>query len=74
KAKELIQGGERDSEVVYDAMRQIIETAPSAKIDYLHIGDPESLREMERIAGNVVVLEAVRVGATRLIDNCLIER
>ena len=74
KAEELIKGGERESAVVYDAMRQIIETAKDATIDYMHIGDPKSLVEMERIAGNVVVLLAVRIGATRLIDNRLVER
>ena len=60
--------------MIYDAMRAIIESAPSAKIDYMHIGDPTSLREMERVCGNVVVLLAVRIGATRLIDNILIEK
>ena len=73
-AEELIKGGERESAVVYDAMRKIIETAKDATIDYMHIGDPKTLVEMERISGNVVVLLAVRVGATRLIDNRLIER
>lgn len=74
KAEELIKGGERDSEVVYDAMRAIISTAKDAVIDYMHVGDPKTLLEMERVSGNVVVLLAVRVGATRLIDNRIIER
>ncbi|MBQ9813279.1 MAG: pantoate--beta-alanine ligase [Thermoguttaceae bacterium] len=74
KAEELIKGGERDASVVLDAMREIIATAPSAKIDYLHIGDPDTLGAMERIAGSVVILEAVRIGSTRLIDNKLVER
>lgn len=74
KAEELIKGGERESAVVYDAMREIIETAKDATIDYMHIGDPKSLVELERITGDVVVLLAVRVGATRLIDNRLVER
>ncbi|MBQ9874229.1 MAG: pantoate--beta-alanine ligase [Thermoguttaceae bacterium] len=73
-AEELIKAGERESSVVYDKMREIIATAPDAKIDYIRIADPDSLLEMDRIAGNVVILEAVRIGATRLIDNKLIER
>lgn len=74
KAEELIHAGERDASVVLDEMRAIIKTAPSAQIDYLHIGDPDTLLEMERIAGNVVVLVAVRIGTTRLIDNKLVAR
>ena len=74
KAEELVRGGERESSVICDAMRQIIETAKDATIDYIHIGDPKSLVEMERVSGDVVVLLAVRIGTTRLIDNRLIER
>ncbi len=74
KAKELIEGGERESAVVYDAMRAIIETAKDATIDYMHIGDPNSLAPLERITGNVVVLLAVRIGSTRLIDNVVVSR
>ena len=74
KAEELIRGGERDSEAIYAAMREIIATAPSSQIDYLHIGDPDSLQELERVVGNVVVLEAVKIGKTRLIDNRIINR
>ncbi len=74
KAEELIRSGERDAPVVIDAMRAIIATAPSAVVDYAYIGDPESLVELSRIAGDVVVLLAVRVGKTRLIDNRIIRR
>ncbi len=74
EAETLIRGGERDANVIYAAMRAIIERAPSAKIDYMHIGDPKSLLPLERVAGNVVVLLAVRIGATRLIDNRIVER
>ncbi len=73
RAKELMDSGEREVAVIYEEMRKVIATAPSAKIDYLHIGDAATLQEMERVAGDVVVLEAVRIGATRLIDNYLRE-
>ena len=55
-------------------MRAIIETAKDATIDYMHIGDPNSLAPLERITGNVVVLLAVRIGSTRLIDNVVVSR
>ncbi len=73
KAEEAIRSGVRDVATLYDEMRRVIETAPSAKIDYLYVADPETLQEMERVAGNVVILLAVRVGATRLIDNRIVE-
>ncbi|MBR4834242.1 MAG: pantoate--beta-alanine ligase [Thermoguttaceae bacterium] len=73
KAEEAIRSGVRDVATLYDEMRRVIETAPSAKIDYLYVADPDTLQEMERVAGNVVILLAVRVGATRLIDNRIVE-
>lgn len=74
KAEEMIKAGEREVSKIYDEMRKIIATAPSSQIDYLHIGDPTTLLEMERIAGDVVILEAVRIGSTRLIDNRLVKK
>ena len=73
KAEKLIQSGERDAAILYDAMREVIEAQPDAKIDYLRIADPGSLEELERVAGNVVILLAVRIGATRLIDNRIVK-
>lgn len=73
KAEELIRSGVRDVAALYDEMKRVIETAPSAKIDYIYVADPDTLFEMERVAGNVVILLAVRVGATRLIDNRIVE-
>ncbi|MBQ8285581.1 MAG: pantoate--beta-alanine ligase [Thermoguttaceae bacterium] len=73
KAEELIRSGVRDVAALYDEMKRVIETAPSAKIDYIYVADPDTLLEMERGAGNVVILLAVRVGATRLIDNRIVE-
>ena len=73
KAEEAIRSGVRDVAALYDEMKRVIETAPSAKIDYIYVADPDTLLEMERVAGNVVILLAVRVGATRLIDNRIVE-
>ncbi len=73
KAEESIRSGVRDVATLYDEMKRVIETAPNAKIDYIYVADPDTLLEMERVAGNVVILLAVRVGATRLIDNRIVE-
>ncbi|MDO5552700.1 MAG: pantoate--beta-alanine ligase [Planctomycetia bacterium] len=72
-AKELIHKGEREAAVVKAAVEKMILDEGGTAIDYVSISDPDSLQEMTRIAGNVVVLLAVRVGKTRLIDNMVIE-
>ncbi|MBR6480881.1 MAG: pantoate--beta-alanine ligase, partial [Thermoguttaceae bacterium] len=45
---------------------------PSSAIDYISIADPETLEELEHVGGGAVILLAVKIGSTRLIDNVLI--
>lgn len=72
KAENLIHSGERNAQTVREEIRRMIETVSNAQIDYIAIVDPDSLIELENIAGNVVILLAVRIGSTRLIDNWIV--
>jgi len=69
KGRERIQQGEREAAAVRDAMVASIQEQPLARIDYAAIADPVTLREVARIEGPVVLLLAVWIGGTRLIDN-----
>jgi len=68
-AQELWEAGERDAETIRRRMRQIIESAPGAEIDYVSIADPETLTELEKIGGKALVSLAMKIGSVRLIDN-----
>jgi pantoate--beta-alanine ligase len=61
--------GARDAEAFRKRLRELIEDEESARIDYVSVADPETLREVDRIQGPVLVSLAVRIGRTRLIDN-----
>jgi pantoate--beta-alanine ligase len=61
-----------DAELVKAKMRDIIDSASSARIDYIEIVDPESLESMEKIDCRAVAVLAVYIGATRLIDNMIL--
>ena len=51
-------------------MRASLATEPSATVDYVSAADPETLRELDKVGASGVLLSlAVRIGATRLIDN-----
>jgi pantoate--beta-alanine ligase len=52
-------------------MRALIETVPSSQIDYISIADPITLEEIRHVDGAAVILLAVKIGSTRLIDNAL---
>ena len=68
-AQEMWARGARDAEAFRARMRELIEEEELAKIDYVSVADPETLRELERIQGPALVSLAVRIGRTRLIDN-----
>ncbi len=69
QAEALFAAGERDAERVRAAMGELIAQEPLAQVDYVSVADPDSLRELERIEGSALASLAVRIGATRLIDN-----
>jgi len=68
-AKRLIKQGERDSKIILRKMSQLIKKAKSARIDYLSINDARTLQPLRIIKGEVLILVAVFIGNTRLIDN-----
>ncbi len=72
-AKRMIVTEEIRDATVKKAMQEIIATATDAEIDYIALADPRTLRELDTVdRDEIVVLLAVRFGTTRLIDNILI--
>lgn len=72
EAKALVAAGESKSEKIIEKMKKIVARAPSAKIDYIVVADPENLEDIETFKGRALVALAVWIGKTRLIDNMLI--
>jgi pantoate--beta-alanine ligase len=68
-----ISRGERDALRLTAAMREALRTEPLAELDYAELVDAETLEPVTRLRGVCLALLAVRIGATRLIDNLLIE-
>ena len=71
-ARERFEAGERDAEILREAMRRTIAAEPQMRIDYVSIADPLSLRELAAVEGQALASMAVRLGATRLIDNLIL--
>jgi pantoate--beta-alanine ligase len=72
-ARRAIERGERDALRLTAAMREIIRDEPAAQIDYVELVDAETLEPVTRLRRICLALVAARFGATRLIDNLLIE-
>jgi pantoate--beta-alanine ligase len=68
-AQQMVRDGVREVGEILAALRLMIEEQNDARIDYLEICHQLTLREQDRIDGDSVLLMAVFVGKTRLIDN-----
>jgi len=72
-ARRAIEHGERDALRLTASMREIIRGEPLAQTDYVELVDAETLEPVTRLRRTCLALLAARFGATRLIDNLLIE-
>jgi pantoate--beta-alanine ligase len=73
-AEHLALTGVKEPEKLVNKMRAVLAEEKAITIDYVEIADPESLEPLSTIGNNLVILAAVRLGRTRLIDNILISR
>jgi pantoate--beta-alanine ligase len=71
-AQELVRSGVREPEKVKQKMRAVIAQEKGVEIDYVEVADPDDLAPLETINDRMVLLVAVRIGSTRLIDNLLV--
>lgn len=72
EAERLVAAGEREIESIRSAMASVIAQMPSARVDYIDLVDDESLQRVRTIERSVLAALAVRIGATRLIDNTVL--
>lgn len=72
-AKELIDAGEKDADVVVAKMKENIETEPVAKIDYVKAVNGLTMQQQKEIKAPMLIAMAVYIGKTRLIDNMILD-
>jgi pantoate--beta-alanine ligase len=68
-AQKLYDAGERKAAVIMGKVENNIKRADSTNIDYIKICDTATLDDVDEIKSQAVIALAVKVGATRLIDN-----
>ena len=68
-----IEEGERKAKTIMKEMKEIIETEPLARIDYICTTDLNELRELKTLKGRCLIAVAAYIGTTRLIDNIIVE-
>ena len=71
-AVEMFRGSERDAGVIQKAIESLILSHPHTEIGYVTLCNPVTLKDIETITDEALLALAVRVGTTRLIDNCVL--
>lgn len=71
-AKDAVKNGETDSEKIKTVISQMIHLNAAAKIDYISIAELDTLNEVKKVRGSVLISLAVYFDDVRLIDNILL--
>lgn len=73
EAKEFIDRGEKNAEVIKTHILNVIRQEPLAQIDYVEIVNAAALENVTTLEGDILIALAVRFGKARLIDNIRLE-
>ena len=71
-ARQAFRGGERSVAALRNTALAVIEGESGAELDYLEFRDPATLEPLEKAEEGTLLALAVRIGAVRLIDNCIL--
>ncbi len=69
KAKRLCESGEYDAAELAAIVLDLLREQRDIEIEYVAVCDPETLERLHEVGREAVLLVAVRIGDTRLIDN-----
>ena len=72
-AESRYEDGVRDATMMRREMLALLESEPSASVEYVSVADAETLVELNSIERPALVSMAVRIGKVRLIDNIVLE-
>jgi len=71
-AEQLARAGGKEPEKLKNNMLAVLREVPGIEIDYVEVADNETLAPIVSAQDSMVLLVAVRLGHTRLIDNLVI--
>jgi pantoate--beta-alanine ligase len=67
-----IRQGTRRGRAIFSIMAARVRKEPLARLEYLAVCDPVTLKPVTNVRGRVVILGAMKIGKVRLIDNLLV--
>jgi pantoate--beta-alanine ligase len=73
EAQAAIAAGQRSGPGLGHQIEKRVAATPGAVLDYVAVVDANTLQAIDRLRGRVLIALAVKFGATRLIDNLLVD-
>lgn len=71
--RDIFNKGIKGAAVILKKMKHVIESEPLAVIEYIKICDTDTLEDLDIIADMALLVLSVKIGKTRLIDNCILQ-
>jgi len=68
----LYRQGEKDAGALRERVMAVIGAEPAAVVEYVELKDGDTLEEVREADDRTLLALAVRIGRTRLIDNCIL--
>jgi len=72
RGKDIFESGVKDVDIILKEVKRIVEAEPLAVIDYVKVCGVDTLEDVDIVADKALMAMAVRIGKTRLIDNCIL--
>ncbi|NGY86019.1 pantoate--beta-alanine ligase [Bacillus megaterium] len=72
-ALRLLEGGEKQVEMIKGTIRKEIEQHTSGKVDYIEVYMYPELKPIKKAAGKIIIALAVQFSKARLIDNVIVD-
>jgi pantoate--beta-alanine ligase len=69
-----IKNGEKDPMQILAIISEHLICFPEIEMDYIAVVDPITFEEVTEIRKDVLIVGAIHVGSTRLIDNCFVDK
>jgi pantoate--beta-alanine ligase len=73
KCQNLVETGTTSVKKLTTEMDQVLKEVPSIEIQYVNILNAETLEEIEKVSGKVLIAVAANIGPARLIDNIIVD-
>lgn len=73
RGRNIFNKGIKDAALILKEVKYVIESEPLSVTEYIKICDTDTLEDLDTIGDSALLALSIRIGKTRLIDNCILQ-